>query len=101
MNNNNDNVTNKELILKNESQNNNILRLLRLPIDLIFKTSLYLDEKDIYKFEKCCKLFYQIINNSSYLNQSNTFKSFSLEKEQLEVMTQSKNSSINIQKQHN
>ena len=48
--------------------------LLQLPIDLICKTSLYLNEKDTFNFEKCCRLFYQMINKSSYLNQSNNFK---------------------------
>ena len=54
------------------SHNNS--RLLQLPIDLICQTSLFLNEKDIFNFEKCCRLFYQTINKSSYLNQSNNFK---------------------------
>ena len=48
--------------------------LLRLPIDLITQTSFYLNEADIFEFEKCCRLFYQMINNTSYLNLSNNFK---------------------------
>ena len=67
-------------------QKNNTL--LRLPIDLISTTSLHLNEKDIFSFEKCCRLFYHIINNSSYVNQSNTFKTFDLTKEQLDKMAQ-------------
>ena len=41
-------------------------------------------------FGKCCKLFYQIVNNSSYLNQCSTFKTFILTPERLDQMTQSK-----------
>ena len=44
--------------------------LLALPIDIIGNTALYLNEKDIFKFEQCCRM----INNSSYLHQCNTFK---------------------------
>ena len=54
--------------------------LLRLPIDLIRQTSLYLHEKDIFNFEKCCRSFYQMINNTSYLNLSNNFKKFTITK---------------------
>ena len=42
--------------------------LLHLPIDLISKTSLYLNEKDIFNYEQCCRLFYQMVNNTSHLN---------------------------------
>ena len=63
-------------------------KLLRLPIDLISKTSLYLNEKDIFNFEKCCKLFYHTVNNLSFINQSNTFKTFRLTSKRLRQMTQ-------------
>ena len=65
-------------------------KILKLPIDLICNTSLYLNETDIFNFEQCCILFYQIINNSCYLNQSNTFKTFILTQERLNQMTQTK-----------
>ena len=76
---------------KSQYKNNNpSLSLLRLPIDLLFKTSLYLNEQDIYNFETCCHLFYKMVNNSSYVNQSNTFKTFIIDADHLELMTQAK-----------
>ena len=64
---------------QNNNQNKQVkFPLLRLPIDLITKTSLFLNEKDIFQFEQCCRLFYQMINNSLYLNQSNNFKTFEI-----------------------
>ena len=56
-----------------------IFPLFRLPIDLIQNTSLFLHEHDIFNFEQCCRLFYQMINNSTYLKQTNNFKSFILD----------------------
>ena len=73
-----------------QKKSQNISKLLQLPIDLICKTSLYLDTETIFRFETCCILFYQIINNSTYLNQSNTFKFFSISDKELEAMTQAK-----------
>ena len=52
--------------------------LFALPTDLIISTSFFLNEKDIFHFEQCCRLFYQIVNNLSYLDQSNNFKTFLL-----------------------
>ena len=60
---------------KNEEEQESF-PLLRLPVDLVTKTSLYLNEADIFKFEQCCRLFYTMINNTSYLKQSNNFKTF-------------------------
>ena len=62
--------------------------LLRLPIDLITQTSLYFNEADIFKFERCCRLFYQMINNTSYLNLSNNFKLFLISNKRLNQMSQ-------------
>ena len=62
--------------------------MLQLPIDLICKTSLFLNENDVFSFEQSCRLFYQIVNNSSYVNESNTFKSFKLTPRTLIAMTQ-------------
>ena len=64
------------------------LPLLHLPIDLITQTSLYLNEKDIFEFERCCRLFYQIINNKSYLTVSNNFKTFTIKDKTLNQMCQ-------------
>ena len=55
-----------------------VFPLLRLPIDIIKNASLFLNEKDIFKFEKCCRSFYQMINNLSYLKQTNNFKRFEI-----------------------
>ena len=63
-------------------------QLLRLPIDLITKTAAFLNEKDVYNFEQGCHLFYQIINNSSYLKQSNNFKTLNLTFKRLDQMSQ-------------
>ena len=77
----------KQMQQSQNIENNNQL-LLRLPNDLVAKTSSYLNEKDIFSFEKCCKLFYQIINNSTYLNQCNAFKTFILTPETLDQMAE-------------
>ena len=68
----------------NNYNNNNYNRLLRLPIDLTNNISLYLNEQGIFNFERCCKLFYQIVNNASYINQCNTFKTFILKQKTLD-----------------
>ena len=52
--------------------------LLRLSIDLVTKTSLYLNQYDIFEFEQCCRLFYTMINNTTYLKQSNTYNTFTI-----------------------
>ena len=54
--------------------------LFRLPIDIIKNTSFFLNENEILIFERCCRLFYQMVNNSSYLKQSNNFKTFIFDK---------------------
>ena len=63
--------------------------LLRLPIDIIKNTTLFLNETDIFKFEQCCRLFYTMINNKIYLNQSNNFKIFTIDSNRFEQLTQS------------
>ena len=85
-NNNDDNTT--------DNIKNNIILfpLLRLPHDLIAKTSLYLNEKDIFQFEQCCRLFYKMINNSIYLKQSNNFKTFIITNDTLNKMGKFENS---------
>ena len=81
----------KCMIKNDETENEKIeFPLLRLPIDLIAQTSLYLNEKDIFQFE-CCRLFYQMINNTSYLNTSKNFKTFTIEDKTLDQMSQRKN----------
>ena len=69
---------------------NVIFPLIRLPIDLIAKTSLFLNEKDIFNFEKCCRLFYKMVNNLSYLKQSNNFKQFKLNNKRFDQICQAK-----------
>ena len=65
--------------------------LLRLCNDLIFIIATFLDEDDVYNFEKCCPLFHQIINTLLYLRQSNNFKTFHLTLERLDQMLQKHN----------
>ena len=61
-----------------------IFPLLRLPMDIIKNNvSFFLNEKDIFEFEQCCRLFYQMINISSYLKQSHNFKTFTITNYQL------------------
>ena len=61
---------------KCSSHENIIFPLFRLPVDIIKNMSLFLNETDIFQFEQCCRLFYQMINNTVYLKQSNNFKTF-------------------------
>ena len=64
--------------------------LLQLPVDLVTKTSLFLNETDIFNYEKCCRLFYKMINNSTYLKKTNNFKIFEITNERLNQMQDSK-----------
>ena len=73
-----------------KSGENVVFPLIQLPIDLISKTSLFLNETDIFNFEQCCRLFYRMINNLSYLKQSNNFKQFTLNDKRLDQMCQAK-----------
>ena len=74
------------------TQNNNTFELLRLPIDMIATTSLFLNENDIINFEQCCRLFYTMINNSCYLNKTNNFKTFQVTAMRLIQMSDFKHS---------
>ena len=65
-----------------------LFALSRLPIDLLTKTSLFLNEKDIFQFERCCRLFYKMINNTSYLSKCNNFNTFTITKSKLNEMEQ-------------
>ena len=67
-----------------------IFPLQRVPIDLIATASLYLNEKDIFNFEQCCRLFYNVINNTSYLSKCNNLKTFSISDKRLTQTTCSK-----------
>ena len=64
--------------------------LLKLPHDLISKTSFYLNENDIFRFEKCCRLFYQMINNTNYLNQNSNFETLKITNKKLNQMSNPK-----------
>ena len=74
---------------KNDIKNKPIFPLFRLPIDLIANTSLFLNEGNIFKFEKCCRMFYEMINNTSYLNKCNNFKTFEITKKRLQQICNS------------
>ena len=69
-------VGNSSASTTNDNDGNTMFPLLRLPIDIIKNTSLFLNETDIFSFEKCCRLFYKMINNLSYLKQTKNFKTF-------------------------
>ena len=48
-----------------------------------FDTRIYVA---VFGFEQCCRLFYQMINNSAHLKQSNSFKVFTFNKTVLDEM---------------
>ena len=77
---------------KKLTSSHNNSKLLQLPIDLISKTSLYLNENDIFNFEKCCRVFYQTISKSLYVNQSNNFKTLIIKPDKLSQTTNCKHS---------
>ena len=62
---------------------------LQLPMDLVIKTCLFFDEKDVFEIEKSCRLLYKIMNDTSYLNQSKNFQLFTLSNHQLEKIISS------------
>lgn len=62
--------------------------LLRLPNDLIIETASFLNEKEIFIIERCCRLLYKMINNTSYLKKSNNFKTFTLTEKELKQMSE-------------
>ena len=75
----------------NETTSNKILfPLIQLPDDILTKTASFLSETDIFQFEQCCRWFYKIINDISYLNQCNNFKNFIITKHRLHQMKQRK-----------
>ena len=69
---------------------NIIFPLFRLPIDMIQNASLFLNENDIFHFEKCCRSFYKMINNSTYLKQTKNFKTLRLYNKRLNQMIEPK-----------
>ena len=75
-----------------KEEKDQLFPLLRLPIDLIKNTSLYLHEEDIFQFEQCCRLFYKMISNTTYLNESNNFKAFRIDDKRFEQLMQSQHS---------
>ena len=77
-------------VKKKEKTEKQLFPLLRLPIDIITNISFYFKENDIFVFEQCCRLFYTMINNTSYLKQSNNFKTFKVNNDRLEQMIQSR-----------
>ena len=83
-----DTLNNRKTLEKEHVQQS--FPLHRLPIDIIQKTSLFLNEKDIFQFEQCCRLFYTMINNTSYLKQTNNFKTFEITNRRFAQLAQSK-----------
>ena len=79
-------LNNHETLQKEERA---LFPFLQLPIDLVTETSLYLNEDDIFQFEQCCRLFYTMINNTTYLKQSNTFNTFTIDNTIFKQLTQS------------
>ena len=83
-------ISNNTTSTKSQTPYDNIIfPLFRLPVDIIKNTSLFLNETDIFSFEKCCRLFYKMINNSIYLEKSKNFKTFMIDKTRLNQMSQS------------
>ena len=74
----------------NQPCENIIFPLSRLPVDIIKSTSLFLNEQDIFNFEQCCRVFYQMINNLAYLKQSNNFREFILDDKKLNQIAEPK-----------
>ena len=72
--------SNKQLIQSDSSFSS----MLELPNDLIVKTAIFLNEKDIFEFEQCCRLIYKLINNTSHLNQSKNFKKLKITNHKLD-----------------
>ena len=83
------NICQTLLIATQKEEKEQLFPLLRLPIDLIKNTSLYLNEDDICQFEKCCRLFYTTINNTIYLKESNNFQTFKIDNIRFEQLMQS------------
>ena len=52
------------------------LLLLKLPYDLINNVALLLNESDLLYFERCTRMFYRMINNSTFLKKCRSFKKF-------------------------
>ena len=50
----------------------------QLPNDLLMKIAICLNKRDIFMFEQCCRLFYKIVNNTSFLNQCYNYDTFVL-----------------------
>ena len=68
----------KTLTNKHVDNKMDYLPLLKLPNDLINNIALLLNEKDLIYFERCNRMFYKMINNSSFLKKSRNFKKFLL-----------------------
>ena len=52
-----------------------MLPLIKLPVDLIQQTCLFLCKKTIIELERCCRQIYKVTNTSSFISKSNNFKS--------------------------
>ena len=70
------NKTRKTII--NNNNNNNTFPLLRLPNDIITSSLLYLNQNLLMRLERCNRMLYKMINNSTFLKKCRNFKKFRL-----------------------
>ena len=56
----------------------NAFPLIQLPVEMIRATTMCLKEPEILSFEKVCRLFYQLVNNFSFLSKYNGFNEITL-----------------------
>ena len=66
---------------KNDKNNKDVFK--RLPLEMITLIAYLLSKKDIIKFERCCRVMYQTINNDSFLTNYNCFRGFVLDEPRL------------------
>ena len=74
----NNNKTLTKTNKKNKTNKNDHFPLLKLPIDLISTTALFLNKHNLFCFERCNRMCYTMVNNSSFLNKCRNFKKFRL-----------------------
>lgn len=55
-----------------------VFPFLKMPQSIQQSVAMFMDEKSLLKFEKCCRSTYTLVNTASFLRQSPNFKSFKL-----------------------
>ena len=84
-------TSNNKLDVKQQLQDiNGINDLMRLPLDVVRQSASFFNDADVFAFEKCCRMCYQIINNLSYLKQANNFNTFTVTPKILDQMARPK-----------